>query len=236
MTPLRILLVDDHVLFRRGVEATLAHRPGLRVVGEAGDGQEALERARELQPDLILMDVSMPRCSGVKAVEAIKRELPAIKIVMLTVSDADEDLFGAVRAGAEGYVLKDVGADELCTLLEGVQRGEAPVSRPLAAKILHELRGEAAGPDSPALTSREVEVLRLVVEGLANTDIATRLCVTENTIKMHLRHILDKLHLANRVQAAVYAVRQGLVTGSPEAPSDDTLASAEGPQQHYPHG
>jgi DNA-binding NarL/FixJ family response regulator len=238
VTPLRLLLVDDHVLFRRGVEATLAHRPGLQMVGEAGDGLEALERARELQPDVILMDISMPRCSGVQAVEAIKREFPAIKIVMLTVSDADEDLFGAVRAGAEGYLLKDVSADELCALLEGVHRGEAPVSRVLAARILQELRGEAAVPTPQALTQREVDVLRLVVEGLANADIAARLCVTENTIKMHLRHILDKLHLANRVQAAVYAVRQGLDAGRPEAAPDrdGETSPADGPHPHYPNG
>jgi len=214
--PLRVLLVDDHALFRRGVAATLAHRPGLQVVGEAGDGLEALERARELQPDLILMDISMPGCTGVQAVQAIKRELPAIKVVMLTVSDVDDDLFGAVRAGAEGYLLKDVGADELCDLLEGVQRGEAPVSRVLAAKILHALRGEADPPAPQTLTLREIEVLQLIAEGLANADIAARLCVTENTVKMHLRHILDKLHLENRVQAAVYAVRHGLETASPE--------------------
>lgn len=220
--PLRILLVDDHALFRRGVADALARRPGLLVVGEADNGLDALERARELRPDLILMDISMPGPSGVLTVQAIKHELPATKIVMLTVSDADEDLFSAIQAGAEGYLLKDVGVDELGSLVEGVQRGEAPVSRALAAKILQALRGAAAQPAAAPLTPREIEVLQMIVDGLANTDIAARLCVTENTVKMHLRHILDKLHVENRVQAAVYAVRHGL--GTPPAtppPSDD---------------
>jgi len=216
MEPLRILLVDDHVLFRKGVAALLAARPDMEVVGEAGDGLEALARARETLPDVILMDLSMPRCSGLEATQLIKQEMPHVHIVMLTVSDDDRDLFAAIKNGAEGYLLKNLEPQQLFDLLEGVRRGEAALSGTLAAKILQEFRQ----PDKSLarqlevrdeLTPREIEVLKLVVEGDSNKEIAAKLGIQENTVKIHLRNILEKLHLQNRLQAAVYAVRQKLV-------------------------
>jgi len=209
-------LVDDHVLFRKGVAALLAARQDMEVVGEAGDGLEAVARARETLPDVVLMDVSMPRCSGLEATQIIKQEMPHVHIVMLTVSDDDRDLFAAIKNGAEGYLLKNLEPQQLFDLLEGVRRGEAALSGTLAAKILQEFRQ----PDKSLarqlevrdeLTPREIEVLKLVVEGDSNKEIAAKLGIQENTVKIHLRNILEKLHLQNRLQAAVYAVRQKLV-------------------------
>jgi DNA-binding NarL/FixJ family response regulator len=215
--PLRILLVDDHVLFRKGLGALLASRQDMEVVGEAGDGLEAIARARETVPDVILMDIAMPKCSGLEAVRIIKREMPHVHIVMLTVSDDDRDLFAAIKNGAEGYLLKNLEPYQLFDMLEGVHRGEAPLSGAMAAKILQEFRQPdqtmALKPEArEELTPREIEVLKRVVEGATNKEIATALSITENTVKIHLRNILEKLHLQNRIQAAVYAVCEGLVT------------------------
>jgi DNA-binding NarL/FixJ family response regulator len=212
MEPLRILLVDDHTLIRRGLAALLAGRENLRVVGEASDGLEAMELARETMPDLILMDVHMPRCTGPEATRAIKREMPHVKIVMLTVSDEDRDLFEAIKSGAQGYLLKNLEPEQLFQLLEQTQNGEAALSRTMMARILDEF--QIAGQlqaGQQELTERELEVLRLVVEGATNPEISEALVITEHTVKIHLRNILEKLHLRNRVQAAVYAVREGLV-------------------------
>ncbi len=216
MEPLRILLVDDHILFRKGVASLLASRQGMEVVGEAGDGVEAIARARETMPDVILMDIGMPRCSGLEATQIIKREMPHVKIIMLTVSDDDRDLFAAVKSGAEGYLLKSLEPYQLFDMLEGVRKGEVPISGVVAVKILKEFRQPDQSlvrqPEAiDELTPREIEVLEQVVKGAANKEIATTLSITENTVKIHLRNILEKLHLQNRIQAAVYAVRQGLV-------------------------
>lgn len=214
--PLRIMLVDDHVLFRKGLEALLAARHDVEVVAEAGDGLEAIAVAREKLPDVILMDISMPRCDGLEAVRVLSREIPQLQIVMLTVSDDDRDLFEAIKSGAVGYLLKNLQPRELFDLLEGLQRGEAPISGKLAARILSEFRKpHAPRKEEPGirdrLTPREVDVLERVVLGEGNREIAETLCLTENTVKVHLRNILDKLHLQNRVQLAVYAVTTGLV-------------------------
>jgi two-component system nitrate/nitrite response regulator NarL len=216
---LRILLVDDHTLFRRGLEALLAERPDVEVVGEASNGVEAVTAARESVPEVILMDVHMPLCDGLEAVSFIKREMPHVQIIMLTVSDDDRDLFTAIRNGASGYLLKNLEPDQLFKHLDRVRRGEAAITGTMAAKILQELR-ELAMPTAPEtepaelLTPREIEVLQCIVEGATNRQIAEALCITENTVKIHLRNILEKLHLQNRIQAAVYAVRAGLVDES----------------------
>ena len=219
MERMRILLVDDHALFRKGVAALLAARPEVEVVGEAADGIEAAARARDTMPDAILMDIRMPRCNGLEAVRQIKQEMPHVRIVMLTVSAEDRDLFAAIKSGAEGYLLKDMEPQQLYDKLDGLRRGEAPISGGLAARILTEFRSpDKASPAAPAshqnLTQREAEVLELVATGLSNGEIASRLGITENTVKIHLRNILEKLHLQNRIQAAVYAVQQGLLRGS----------------------
>lgn len=214
--PLRILLVDDHVLLRKGLEALLASRQDVEVVGEAGDGLEAIAVAREKVPDVILMDIAMPRCNGLEAVRVIAREMPQVQIIMLTVSDDDRDLFEAIKGGAVGYLLKNLQPSQLYDMLEGLQRGEAPISGKLAARILREFRdphpaGAEATENREPLTPREIEVLERVVLGDSNNEIAESLSVTENTVKVHLRSILEKLHLENRVQAAVYAITAGLV-------------------------
>jgi DNA-binding NarL/FixJ family response regulator len=213
---MRILLVDDHVLFRKGVAALLAMNPDFQVVGEAGDGLEAIAAARELLPDVVLMDIGMPRCNGLEATRILKREMPHIKIVILTVSDDDQHLFEAIKSGAQGYLLKNLEPYQLHDLLESISRGEAPLSGAIAARILKEFShptpaSEQTAPLVEELTSREIEILQLVVEGLTNKEIATALVISENTVKIHLRNILEKLHLQNRIQAAVYAVRQGLI-------------------------
>lgn len=216
MEPIRVLLVDDHILFRKGISKLLAAQADIEVVGEAGDGQEALEKARELMPDLVLMDIAMPGMSGRQATRIVKEEMPYVKIVMLTVSERDSDLFEAIRSGADGYLLKDLEPEELYRLCRGVFRGEAPLSPLMAAKILREfssladVREETVGP-AGRLTPREIEVLELIVKGRTNREIAHALCVAESTVKNHVRNILAKLHLKNRAQAAAYAVREGLV-------------------------
>ncbi len=220
MKSLRVMLVDDHVLFRKGIAAVLASRPDLEIVGEAGDGFEAIERARETVPDIILMDINMPKCNGLEAVKSIKQEMPHVHIIMLTVSDSDHDLFAAIKNGADGYLLKNLEPEQLFEMLEGMRHGESPISGSVAAKILGEFRqpSEASNHSEGSkdgLTPREFEVLELIVQGQTNKEIASSLSIAEDTVKIHLRNILEKLHLHNRIQAAVYAVRQGLVTESP---------------------
>lgn len=218
---LRILLVDDHVLFRKGVAALLASHQDMQVVGEAGDGLEAIALARDTLPDVILMDIGMPKCDGLEATRRIKREMPCAKIVMLTVSDDDQHLFEAIKSGAQGYLLKNLEPYQLYDMLESIWRGEAPLSGAMAAKILEEftrpdLRSAQESEVRNELTSREIDVLELVAEGKTNKEIASTLVIAENTVKIHLRNILEKLHLQNRIQAAVYAVRQGLVDEAPQ--------------------
>ncbi len=216
MSELRVLLVDDHSLFRKGVAALLANWRDIEVVGEAADGLEGIEQARQLVPDVILMDIGMPRCNGLEAVRVIKQEMPHVHIIMLTVSDDDRNLFAAIKNGADGYLLKTLEPQELYEMLAKVRRGEAPISGVVASKILHEFRslkqGGTHAVPAEELTPREIEILEQVVQGATNSEIAATLCITENTVKIHLRNSLEKLHLQNRIQAAVYAVRQGLVS------------------------
>jgi two-component system nitrate/nitrite response regulator NarL len=219
--PLRILLVDDHDLFRKGVAALLALKADMEVVGEASDGLEAVQRARETQPDIILMDINMPKCNGLEVIKAIKQEMPHVRVVMLTVSDSDRDLFAAIRNGADGYLLKNLKPDRLFELLEGMRQGESPISDSLTTKVLGELRQHdrttAATPvERDGLTARDLQVLECVARGATNRAIAETLCITENTVKIHLHNILEKLHVENRIQAAMYAVREGMVSGQPQ--------------------
>ncbi len=220
MDRIRVLLVDDHTLFRKGLASLLQTQDDIEVVGEASNGKEALEKARELMPDLILMDIYMPKCDGLDATKMIKSEMPYVKIVMLTVSDSDQSLFEAIKCGAQGYLLKNLEPFELFNMIRSVFRGEAPISSPLAARILNEFVSKNSGKNkgSPeTLTQREKEVLTLIAEGASNKEIAYKLKISENTVKNHLRNIMEKLHLQNRVQLAVFAVKKGLVKENPEA-------------------
>jgi len=213
---MRLLLADDHALFRAGI-ASMLRAWGHEVVGEAGNGLEALELVRRLHPDLVLMDITMPECNGLEATRLIKAELPDTRIAIVTVSDHDADLFEAIKSGAEGYLLKDMGEAELERTLNALAAGEPALSPGLAAKILDEfarLGGEAAsrGGRRDDLTAREQEVLQLVSEGATNKEIAASLYLSEHTVNFHVRNILSKLHLRNRAQAVAYAIRTGLVT------------------------
>lgn len=222
MTPVRILLVDDQLLFRKGLRALLEDQEDMEVVGEASDGLMALEHVRATKPDVVLMDIHMPVCNGVEATRLIKIERPETKVVALTISDEDDDLFQAIKSGADGYLLKNLRPEELFELLHGVLRGETPLSPAVAGKILTEFRQrpwrEPTQTDAGDLTSRELEILQLVTGGLSNAEIAARLFIVEGTVKNHLHNILEKLHLENRVQAATYAIRQGLVEPPKEQP------------------
>lgn len=213
MERFKVLVVDDHALFRRGVMSALSEEERLEMVGEAGDGLEAIEKARQLAPDVVLMDLRMPRCGGLEATSALQTVAPQAHILVLTVSEKETDLFAAIQAGARGYLLKNTNPQELVQAVLHVARGGAMVSPELASQMLMALR-PAEGtpfPEASALSQRETEVLQRVAQGASNRDISAALFISENTVKTHLRSIMDKLHLANRSQAAVYAVRAGLV-------------------------
>lgn len=209
--PLRILVADDHVIFRKGVISVLSRYPNLKVVAEAGDGLEAVNLAKETIPDLILMDLSMPGINGLEAIRQIRRDLPSVNIIILTISDDETDIFEAIQSGARGYLIKNINEDQLISMIEGVAQGEASFSGIIAAKILQEFqklnqKQEDKLSSSEKLTDREKEVLELIVQGLSNKEIATTLNVTSGTIKNHVASILYKLHLKNRLEAAVYAL------------------------------
>lgn len=217
---MRVLLVDDHALFRDGVRSLLGAR-GVEVVGEAGDGERAVEAALRLRPDVVLMDITMPGMDGLEATRAIKAKAPEIKIVMLTVSDEDRTLFEAIKSGAQGYLLKNLQAAEFFELLQGVERGEAPITRGLAGRILEEFSRRldvAVAAPQDELTEREREVLQAVSGGASNREVAAALHISENTVKFHMKNILDKLHLRSRAEVVAYAARRGWVPA--EGPSE----------------
>ncbi len=215
--PIRILLVDDQPLFRGAIASLIAEQDDMVVVGEAENGLDAVEQAHQLVPDLVVMDVEMPGMNGVEATSLIREQLPGVKVVMLTVSESDEHLFDAIRYGAHGYLLKDLRPEQLFDLLRSVMRNETPLSPAIAERLLVDLRegtsGTRASAPRPAplsVTRRELEILQLVADGLSNKEIGRRLSITEGTVKNHVHNALEKLHVANRVQAAAYIVRQGL--------------------------
>lgn len=215
--PIRVLIVDDHVLYRRGLELVLGLEPDIEIVGEAGDGLEALALVERTTPDVVVMDVRMPRCNGIEAAAAIRSSAPQTRILMLTTSDDEQDLYGAIRAGVNGYLLKDVPPEEVVAGIRAVHRGQSLVSPTLASALLTEFAAlmqreeQAGGQAAPRLTERELEVLRFVARGLSNRDIARELYIAENTVKNHVRNILEKLQLHSRIEAAMYAVRHRLV-------------------------
>lgn len=212
--PMRVVVADDHRLFRQGLIGLMHTRLDLvRVIGEASTGVEAIRLAEQLRPDLLLLDISMPELDGLQAAQAVRRAFPEIAIVMLTASELDTHLYEAVQLGAAGYLLKSLDANELFELLEAVAHGEAAMTRAMAARLLKSVAWHSANPVNmvDALTERELEVLRLVAQGASNPQIAANLCISVNTVKVHLRNILDKLQLANRTQAATYALQNGLM-------------------------
>ncbi len=213
---MKVLLVDDHALFLEGLRNLLVGR-GITVVGTAGDGLEALTQARALRPDVVLMDVRMPRCDGLAATRLIKAELPEVKIVMLTTSAEDDDLFEAIRSGASGYLLKGLSADAFFDLLGGLDRGEAPLAPGLAARVLAEFARQSPAPrpagqeELGGLNPRQIEVLTLVAQGMPYKDVAATLSLSERTVKYHMGEIVRILHLKNRAEVVAWAARSGLV-------------------------
>jgi len=211
--PIRILVVDDHAVVREGLRALIDSEAGMTLVGEAADGVQAVQRSSSLRPDVILMDLVMPRKGGIEAIGEIVGENPDVRILVLTSFAEDDKVFPAIKAGALGYLLKDSSAEELLRAIRDVYRGEPSMHPTIAHKLMRELqRPSDLPPTEEPLTEREVEVLRLVARGLSNQEIANRLVVSERTVRTHVSNILNKLHLANRTQAALYALREGLAS------------------------
>jgi DNA-binding NarL/FixJ family response regulator len=210
--PWRLLLVDDHALFREGLASLMRYQEDFVVVGEAGDAASAMGQVAELRPDVVLMDVDLPGEDGIALTRHLKATYPSVTVVMLTVFDDIDKLLEAVKAGAQGYLVKSIRSNELLEQLRGLARGEAPMSRRMASRILEEFRQKSVS-DEPAteLTPRELEVLALVAARLSNREIAERLVISEHTVKNHLKNILAKLQLHNRHQAAAYGVAHGLI-------------------------
>jgi len=212
---IRVVIADDHSVFRAGVEGLLASQPDIDVVGQAGDGLEATRVALALRPDVVLMDVQMPVRNGIDATRDIHESAPDIKVLMLSGSDEEADLYGAIKAGAAGYLLKIVEGDELLAAIRAVHAGQSVISPAMASKLMLEFAALARKEDEPTsrraqLTDRELQVLGLIAQGLQNKDIASQLFISENTVKNHVRNILEKLNLRSRMEAVFYAVRTKL--------------------------
>jgi DNA-binding NarL/FixJ family response regulator len=214
---IRVLIADDQALFRRGLYVVLGTEDHIEVVAEAEDGQEAMVKAEELAPDVVLMDVRMPHVNGIDAARHIRDVSPSTRILMLTVSDEEDDLFEAIKAGANGYLLKEISVEEVADAIRAVAQGQSLISPSMASKLLKEFNALAKKAEerqqypAPALTTRELEVLRLVAKGMSNREIADELYISENTVKNHVRNILEKLHLHSRMEAVIYAVRERLL-------------------------
>jgi two-component system NarL family response regulator len=211
----RVVVVDDQELFRRGLTMLLGVEPDIEVVGEAGDGQSAIDLVAEQTPDVVLLDVRMPKRTGLEACVRIKEIAPSTRIIMLTVSDEESDLYEAVKNGASGYLLKDSSIDEVAQAIRVVAEGQSLISPSMAAKLIDEFkemsRSDREQVPTPRLTERELEVLRLVAKGLNNREAAKELFISENTVKNHVRNILEKLQLHSRMEAVMYAVREKLL-------------------------
>jgi NarL family two-component system response regulator LiaR len=209
---IRLLIVDDHPLIRQGLRTVLATEPWLEIAGEAGDGQEAIEMARQVEPDVILMDLNMPRLDGIAAISQIKPDLPQTEILVLTSFSEKEHVFPAIKAGASGYVLKDIPTEELLEAIRDVHQGRSSLHPTIARRLMEEIvqPNEDLPTIEEPLTEREIDVLKLVAQGLTNREVAEQLVLSENTVSTHMRKILGKLHLANRTQAALYALRTGI--------------------------
>jgi len=211
--PIRVLIVDDHEIVRKGIRALLATKRDIQVVGEARDGAEAVTQAQALQPDVILMDLMMPRMNGIEAIRQITAGQPGTRVLVLTSFAADEQVFPAIKAGALGYLLKDSGPQELVQAIRQVFRGEPSLDPAVARKVLSELSAPPQKPLTPdPLTVREMEILRLVAQGKSNKEIAGNLVIAEETVHTHVSNILNKLHLASRTQAALYALKEGFAS------------------------
>jgi two-component system NarL family response regulator len=214
---IRVLIADDQALFRRGLYVVLGIEENIEVVAEATDGEDAIAKAEELAPDVVLMDVRMPRINGIEAARRIRAVLPSTRILMLTVSDDEDDLYEAIKAGANGYLLKEISVEEVAGAIHSVMQGQSLISPSMASKLLSEfnsLARQAAEREqlpAPVLTVRELEVLKLVARGMSNREVADQLFISENTVKNHVRNILEKLHLHSRMEAVMYAVRKHLL-------------------------
>lgn len=214
---IRVMICDDHALFRRGLIMVLESEDDIVVVGEAEDGRDAVERVADIVPDVVLMDVRMPEIDGIEATRLIAERAPSAKILMLTVSDEESDLYEAIKAGATGYLLKEISIEEVASAVRAVVSGQSLISPSMASKLLTEFTNLAKRADertsvpTPRLTERELEVLRLVAQGMSNREIAGELYISENTVKNHVRNILEKLHLHTRMEAVMYAVREKLL-------------------------
>jgi NarL family two-component system response regulator LiaR len=212
-TPIRVMIVDDHAIVRKGIRALLATEKDFQVVGEVGDGVEAVAQAQVLKPDVILMDLVMPKMDGIEATRQITAKQPATRVLVLTSFAADDKVFPAIKAGALGYLLKDSGPDELVQAIRCVHRGEPSLEPSIARKVLTEMSGAPKKPLSvDPLTDRELEILRLIAQGRNNKEIAGYLVIAEMTVRTHVSNILSKLHLASRTQAALYALKEGLAS------------------------
>ena len=234
---IRVLIADDQALFRRGLYVVLGTEDGIEVVAEAENGEEAVRKTEEFTPDVVLMDVRMPRVNGIEAARQIRDVSPSTKVLMLTVSDEEEDLYEAIKAGANGYLLKEISVEEVAEAIRSVMHGDSRITPSMASKLLNEFNTLAKRADErkqvpgPTLTNRELEVLRLVAKGMSNREVADELYISENTVKNHVRNILEKLHLHSRMEAVLFAIartphqpRRGIAHPSPFRLGDEFRA------------